>query len=98
MTGRDQLRMAAGADDPVAALRLAMEAVHALRMEARVWRNTGDVVRVLALAECPLRTREVARSLGITMTDARKRLCDAHAARQVRRFGAGPGTSWAVRS
>lgn len=98
MTGRDQLKMAAGADDPVTALRLALEAVHALKLEARRWRNTGDVVRVLALAECPLRTREVARALGINMVEARKRLCEAHAKHAVRRFGVGPGTTWAARS
>lgn len=98
MTGRAQLRLAAGADDPVTALRLALDAVHALRLEAERWRRTGDVVRVLALAECPLRTREVARSLGLDVADARRKLADAHAAYRVRRFGTGPATTWAVRS
>jgi hypothetical protein len=55
------------------------------------------VVRVLALAECPLRTREVARALGLDVADARRKLADAHAAYRVRRFGTGPATMWAVR-
>ena len=97
MTARKLLLAAAGAEEPAAALRLAEEAVAALRLEVIRWQSLPNVVGVLARSESPLSTRQVAAYLGLGPTDARKLLVTAHTAGGVRRFGTGPATCWALR-
>ena len=97
MTARKLLLAAAGAEEPAAALRLAEEAVAALRLEVIRWQSLPNVAGVLARSESPLSTRQVAHYLGLAPTDTRKLLVIAHTAGSVRRFGIGPATRWALR-
>ena len=97
MKAQKLLLAAAGAEEPAAALRLAEEAVAALRREVIRWQSLPNVVGVLARSESPLSTRQVASYLGLAPTDTRKLLVIAQAAGSVRRFGIGPATSWALR-
>ena len=97
MKAQKRLLLAAGAEEPAEALRLAEEAVVALRLEVIRWQSLPNVVGVLARSESPLSTRQVAHYLGLAPTDTRKLLVIAHTAGSVRRFGIGPATSWALR-